>query len=664
MFIGESVTVLPGAATLVGATATGETAPSVENVGRTMFPPMTALIETTSMKLRAPSAVVGVSAGAGPAWPTHFNWLKKADFTRRVKERHGASARVLDWYAIDPPNQLTCGSCWAFSSSGALGDRQRFESNREVPPLSATYTLSCGGVTEETAGGSPCGGGQVIDGAALALTKGIPGWLAADYSWAETAFKRMVEVQDFSALGSVGSCLGKPEAAPALVGVTVDGPETADQKKAEEVAARNLEKSEQYIRAHFSQPPATDAKTTYQFSGLPKESYGIQAAAAAGGAAPTGPAPTGLTFAKPDTFFLLQDFGAVCEAVYKRGPAMAQYMVPADFMGGWHNGHQAWGETRGVYAHSLELPLYGTVASRKRDLASFKKSAAALFTGDPTNGISTDKDSATEPAQLSMGGHAVVVVGYAVVDLWGAGSGAAGTGAAGTRAAAPPPHGAAPIGGAAASASGAAVTTPGGAGGDADGASRLLQIRPSKGTPFASEHGTGTPVYIVRNSWNNTGPIVDDKQGVWMMVASGQYDVYRNGQMLKESVHLNRSTGFDQPFRIGSKRFGGIVEIDVDMDRAGANNSMVSAVDKLEKFRAKSGDCGCRVPGAAPGTAPEAAPEAAGAAAMAPPASCPPQKLMTASGWVFFALALAILIVALVLSCISANRRPRPVVVE
>lgn len=638
MLIGESVTILPSASTLVGATASGETTMSIENVGRTIFPPMTALIETTSMKHRPSAAVVGATAAAEAEPPRHFNWLKRSDFTKRVKQRHGANARVLDWYAIDPPNQLTCGSCWAFSSSGALGDRARFESNREVPPLSATYTLSCGGVTEQKAAGSPCGGGQVIDGAALALQKGIPGWLEADYHWAEKAFKAQSEVTDFSALGPVGQCLGGGDAGPALVGVTADGAETQDQKKVEKEAAIDLQKSEKYIEQHFTTPLPTPGKPSYDFSGLPGASHQLQGAAQAGGGA------AGRTFAKRNSFFLLQDYGAVCDAVYRRGPAMAQYMVPADFMGGWHLGHQAWAETRGVYAHSLDIPLYGTAASRTRDLQTFKKSAAARFTGDANNGISADKASATDPAQLSMGGHAVVVVGYAVVDLWGGGGSAGGL--------ATPPHGPPEPGGIGSNddSHGAAVTTPSGTGGDAGGASRLLQIRPSQGSPFQQEHGTGTPVYIVRNSWNNTGPIVDDKQGLWMMVATGKYDVYRNGQPLKQGVWLNRFTGFDVPFHLQGKRFGGIVEIDVDMDRAGgvALASTTAAVDKLNRFKAGDGQCACAAGAAVAGAA----------APPAPPATCPPPPIMTASGWIFFALALAILIVALVLACISANRRP------
>jgi hypothetical protein len=638
MLIGESVTILPHKATLVGASATGESELSYANVGTTMFPPMNALIDTTSMKYKPTAATVGAVLAEPPDPPKHFNWLKNADFTQRVKAKHGASARVLDWYAIDPPNQLTCGSCWAFASSGALGDRLRFESNKEVPPLSVSYTLSCGGVTEQKAGGNPCGGGQVTDGAALALTKGIPGWLAADYSWAARAFKENQQVSDFFSLGPVGSCLGG-SGGPALVGVTADGPETADQKAAEKQAAIDLSQGELYIDQHFKQPAASQGKSTYQFSGLPPASHSLQAGAAD---QTVQAAPPALTFAKKDSFFMLQDFGAVIEAVYERGPVMAQFMVPADFMGGWHLGHQAWAETQGVYAHSLDLPLYGTAASRAQDLASFKSSAAAIFTGDADNGLSTDKSSATNPAQLSMGGHAVVVVGYAIVDLWGAGQGQPAPHA--PTCMPKPPKAAAPcVPRNAALAAGAAVTTPTGGAGDGVGASRQLRLKPSPGTPFQEAYGTGTPVFKVRNSWGSTGPTVDDTQGVWMMVVSGKYDVYRGSTVVREGVVVSRFTGFDNPFFIQGQRFGGIVEFDVDMSHALGATSMVAAVTKLQKFK-ESADCGCAV--------------AAGAAAAMAPA-CPVPRFMTPAGWVFFGLTLAILIVALVLSCISTIRPGR-----
>lgn len=629
MLVGRSVTVFPETAVLVGTTSAGGAHFAPENIGVTYFPPMTARIGSGAIPVRGSvGAALGATGAPAARVPASFNWMKPADCAARVREKHGASAPVLPWYVLDAPNQLQCGSCWAFSASGVLGDRERFERNAETPPLSVSFTLACGAVsvTEGAGGGgaNPCGGGQVSDAVALATTLGIPGWLSDDYSWANTGHAPSEGGGgSFGDLGAIGQCLQRAT----VVGVTASRKQTPDQARAEREAEQSVSAASDYIRQHAhprSSAPGTAA--SYEFSGLPADAHGVRAATAS--KVPAVPVPT---FARADSFYLLQDFAAVQAAVYQRGPVVGMYFVPGDFMTGWKLGTQAWRETCGVYAHSLDVPLYGTADSRATEVRQLLPSAAGRFTGDPQNAIAPLPPSGppggprgivtgaavaavatgaatggplSSPAQLSMGGHAVAVVGYALLDLWGAGAGT------------PPPLQL-----------------------SATAAATALRIRPTEGSEFAQLYGTASPVYTVRNSWAAQGPVVDGKAGVWQMLASGRYDVWAGTKVVATDVALGRNTGFDEPVLLPgpNQRFGGILEFDVDL----AHSPTPTAGIRMAALQANP-DCGCAVGAVvAPG------PDRSGA--------CPAS--MTAAGWCFFALTLALLTLAVVLAGLSAGRR-------
>ena len=469
--IGTDIVRIPGRAPIVASTAEGGTVETSANIGRTIFPPMTAVINTTGVKKRAVQVITGATEQEVQP-PKHFNWLKLCDAKTRVKQIHGADTRCLSFYCIDPPNQLTCGSCWSFAMTGALGDRARIATNVEIPPLSVTYMLACGNVVQINAGtpnpctgtdsggggGNPCAGGQSSQGAALAISEGIPTWLESDYAWMAKLAAAQTPPDSFSQIPDIGQCLGV-QGPGALIGVTDAGHDTVAQQKAE----ATVETCAAYLAKHVTATATSKEKLgpspgSYKNSGLPLSSKLIHIKF---------PANPPRVYGKADTFTLLDEYDDVCKAVYERGPCVGQYFVPADFELGWANGHTAWQETQGVYVHYLDDQLYET---KGVDLTQLKAKAAFAFTGDVTNAVTGDKSKVTRPSQLSMGGHAVTVVGYALVDLW------------------------TPLK-------------------DKAQVDNILRIRPAAGTDFANAHGDSCPVYKVRNSWGASGAVRRRKGG-------------------------------------------------------------------------------------------------------------------------------------------------------
>jgi hypothetical protein len=674
-------TVVSGSRPIVRTTAAGPVEHPADAVGRTVIPPCSANTVTIA---KPPTLEIGATAAAVDI-PTHFNWLTISDAQKRIKELHG-DKRMLPWYALDPPNQLQCGSCWSFSSTGALGDRLRIATNVELPPLSVTYTLACGNIGQVQAGGGPCLGGQIAYGAALAMTKGIPGWLAADYA---PFSKAGAEQLQFSDIGPVGRCLASQGV---IIGITEDSEETEKQKLEQQAATNTIEADMKAIAA--ADPPkdlAPPGTPSYEYSGLPAAAT----LTAKGGAGQ-------LAHATPGVFTLLQDFGAVREAVYLRGPVMAQYFVPGDFVTGWPKQHLAWAETQHVYVHSLELDLYGNDPS---DLATARSSASSYFTNDPKNVIralcppdcgevtaeadcrlpgcqwsggkcqctaaawpdgtckaggaagqcQTYKRALCPPGvcrfdqtckcnglraqdvlrhqYLCVGGHAVVIVGYAVVDLW------------------------TPL--------------------DGDAAKTTYRIRPFAGTPYREKYGGGCVAYKVRNSWAATGPAVDGKQGLWLMLAGGEYEVLAPGQAQAhgaatttltapgtcQALSLNTMPGFDVPVMVGGTAqtdgtsFGGVAEVLPDVSKVGAAITLAKSMDKLERLQRAAAKAAAADPDDGPQCACGAAVQAV--APLDPAAPPVPTRFMTPAGWIFFALAMTLLIIALVMACIATGKRRR-----
>jgi len=589
---------------VVGSTAAGsESTESSASIGRTLFPPAAATIVTTGVPRRP--AVIGTAANAAPAAapPPSFSWLRLCDARTRVQQLHGADTRCLGWYALNPPNQLTCGSCWSFAVTGALGDRARIATNIELPPLSVTYMLACGNLLQADASPpNPCAGGQAAQGAALAISMGIPCWLQADYAWEADLAARSVEPNSFAQIPEIGKCLGS--SAGVLVGATDTKHDTAAQRAADQ----SVETSSAEIKRRVKldpKAPMGPKPGSYVDSGVPPQSRLL-----ASPAATTAPERV---YASANSFTLLDTFADVSRALWERGPCVGQYFVPADFETGWADGHAAWRETGGVYAHSLDLALYSTGAEHRAGAAAtledFRSKAAFAFTGDAGNPVSSDKSSAKRLSQLSMGGHAVVVVGYAAIDLW---------------------------------------TAPK----DPALAAVAVRIRPT------ANPTSGCPVYKVRNSWGASGPFVDGLEGVWMMLAAGDYDVSAPGAAgaaPPTTKHtLGKWTAFDQPISISDQRFGGVVELDYDAAHGGTGESLAAAMRKFKQLAAAPGDCGCSVDSAPPQPA-------VGAAATSVSVSrehtrCPRPPVMTPAGWIFMALALALLIVGIVMLVVDRRR--------
>jgi hypothetical protein len=476
----------------------GSGAPSV---GRNVFPPMNALIATGSVPKKKNGIVVGVS---NAAIPDSFSWHKPTDVKTRVKG--------LDWYVLEPPNQGKCGSCWAFASTGVMGDRARIQSNTMIPPLSVTYVLGCGAIRARESGGGPCGGGQPIDTAVLASVHGIPGWMQYKYS-EET-------VMTFDQIPGVGNCLESGSFID--VSVTRDKIETKRQTLDELLQSADITNSKNSLDQHYQGPDGqSDPANNYANSGVPVAFMGALA-----------DVDNDLRIKSDLTStHLLQDYGAVTEAISERGPVVGMYFVPFDFVTGWSQGHRAWASTGGVYCHTVTKSLY----PQDRNAMS-GVTPTARFTGDKTSALDSNVSQCRSESQMCMGGHAVAIVGYSLVDLW-----------------------------------------------------TQHRIKPSVSSPYA-RFGTLSPVYHVRNSWGATGPLTDGIAGVFQMLASGEYEV--NG----ESIFLNDQVGFDVPVgcngttRVSlngheeTMRFGGIIEL-----------SVVSQKSKFAHLQKRANSCGCDI---------------------------------------------------------------------
>lgn len=71
--------------------------------------------------------------------PDSFSWIDENDISLR---NHDLSDNLPGNITITPGNQLYCGSCWAWTSTGAFSDRIAVITGRN-PNLGASYILSC-----------------------------------------------------------------------------------------------------------------------------------------------------------------------------------------------------------------------------------------------------------------------------------------------------------------------------------------------------------------------------------------------------------------------------------------------------------------------------------------------------------------------------------------
>lgn len=103
--------------------------------------------------------------------PEYFNW---ADGSNVRKHR---MSDFKDSWIMKPPNQATCGSCWAVSSTSVLSDRWAIKNKKKNPVLAAAVTASCANRT-----GDGCQGGYPADAGCFFAYQGVPQDSCVPYS--------------------------------------------------------------------------------------------------------------------------------------------------------------------------------------------------------------------------------------------------------------------------------------------------------------------------------------------------------------------------------------------------------------------------------------------------------------------------------------------------
>ena len=130
-------------------------------------------------------------ADLAPEIPSEFSWRNKA----------GISA---------PRNQGACGSCWAFASTSALGDRYAIKHNIKAPVPSVIWTMSCGDLPPGASRAQQCRvGGNAENALEIFASKGVKLESCWPYSILARRGNRSVNCLDKLPKNCCYSCCGE-----------------------------------------------------------------------------------------------------------------------------------------------------------------------------------------------------------------------------------------------------------------------------------------------------------------------------------------------------------------------------------------------------------------------------------------------------------------------
>jgi hypothetical protein len=162
-------------------------APSPPRIGLTYFPPMNC--NPTIVAPEPSKSKIKFSAPAAPL-PAYFNWADNGNVAE--SKNWGRRDAKLGSYVSPPPNQLTCGSCWAVASATVFSDRWAIFTQGPNPRLSATQLLSCVSDGSSIKGTDlrfdtidGCNGGIPAGAAELMARNGIVSAECASYAWCD-----------------------------------------------------------------------------------------------------------------------------------------------------------------------------------------------------------------------------------------------------------------------------------------------------------------------------------------------------------------------------------------------------------------------------------------------------------------------------------------------
>lgn len=169
---------------------------AVPRIGRDFIPNMNAGTKIVVPFQSDPELASHLSAAgiASDNLPARFSWNNQA--LVRKHRMHDYDVRWL----MDPPNQSTCGSCWAVSSTSAHTDRYSIAHKRKFAPFSAVVTASC---AVREAGADGCQGGFPADAGCFFGQVGVP----SDQCWPYAAFCAP-GAQQCSTLNGAYTCCG------------------------------------------------------------------------------------------------------------------------------------------------------------------------------------------------------------------------------------------------------------------------------------------------------------------------------------------------------------------------------------------------------------------------------------------------------------------------
>jgi hypothetical protein len=141
-------------------------------IGKTYLPPLNASINFSSLSPFVLSMHPNLQSISSSIIRENFSWHKI------TSDDSPAQVRIKN-NILPPPNQYSCGSCWAVSTASSISDCFVVSGKTKTNPLlSASYILTCKDYWQ-----GRCGGGNQSILADVIASKGIPTQHCIDYSW-------------------------------------------------------------------------------------------------------------------------------------------------------------------------------------------------------------------------------------------------------------------------------------------------------------------------------------------------------------------------------------------------------------------------------------------------------------------------------------------------
>jgi hypothetical protein len=150
-------------------------------IGHDYVPPLVAGLETTVPPKVHDTVAMFAEIGAPP---DSFDWRNKSDVCIKrfgMDEVGGVVASLFK-----PPNQLRCGSCWAWAAATAFSDRLTIFSASTNPQLSPSFMMSCDTAAASDGSSNLACAGGFLDLAALFLEEtGLPRGGCWPHTWCD-----------------------------------------------------------------------------------------------------------------------------------------------------------------------------------------------------------------------------------------------------------------------------------------------------------------------------------------------------------------------------------------------------------------------------------------------------------------------------------------------